>query len=520
MTYVWVYALGPDPDIYKLVERVELELRHAGNSDVFLVGPWKPFSSERQHRGARQIIVLLVCDWQRFTRTDYFVAANALALHESGAALLLPVLAGNAEPGAGAGVWQERYRVIWDRLANAAVGMDGLRSAIEASATSPAHATRTTSIFFSYCHRDEALRDQLAHHLKLLERTGLIESWHDRNIRAGDDWAAEIDAHLYTSDIILLLLSADFFASDYCSEIETEVALERHRAKAARAIPVVLRPVVWQHSPLAALQALPANARPVTSWESSDAAFVNICEGILGSVLAWKDETTADERAVLAPRFSTRKRVMDAAMPAEVEVNKSAMIVVLIRKPSSAGLRTLVASNAAFGIQPEVVRSNPVSLQFPVGTANKPEPLGLSVVVKAPDFDPPEQKRALTLSPDRDSPPLILMLAAKRDGELKALVELYDQDELIASCPLSTRAGVISNPVSPGIVSAAFEVAEQPPRPGIQAPCAQVQVSSSPAPAQPAAEPPPRSKLRPALILLLIAMLAIGFVIFLTMSHR
>ena len=43
------------------------------------------------------------------------------------------------------------------------------------------------AVFFSYSHKDEALRDKLATHLKLLERQGMIQQWHDRQILAGTE---------------------------------------------------------------------------------------------------------------------------------------------------------------------------------------------------------------------------------------------------------------------------------------------------------------------------------------------
>src|SRR5687767_9911103 len=95
--------------------------------------------------------------------------------------------------------------------------------------TKPA-ATFTTpvSVFFSYSHRDETLRDELETHLAVLRRRGIISGWHDRKITPGHDWATEIDIHLESSEIVLLLVSADFIASDYCFGIEMKRALERH----------------------------------------------------------------------------------------------------------------------------------------------------------------------------------------------------------------------------------------------------------------------------------------------------
>ncbi len=86
-------------------------------------------------------------------------------------------------------------------------------------------------IFYSYAHADEALRQHLETHLSLLRRQGLISEWHDRQILAGDEWARDIDQHLETASIILLLISPDFLASNYCYDIEMERALERHRQR-------------------------------------------------------------------------------------------------------------------------------------------------------------------------------------------------------------------------------------------------------------------------------------------------
>ena len=141
-------------------------------------------------------------------------------------------------------------------------------------------------VFFSYSHRDEALRDELAKHLSILKRQGIIESWHDRGITAGSEWAGEIDAHLNSAQVILLLISADFLASDYCYDIELKQAMERHEAREAVVIPIILKPVDWHGAPFGKLQALPKNAQPVTAWPSQDEAFLNVAQGIRKAVEA------------------------------------------------------------------------------------------------------------------------------------------------------------------------------------------------------------------------------------------
>ncbi len=135
-------------------------------------------------------------------------------------------------------------------------------------------------LFFSYAHKDEPLRDQLATHLSLLKRQNIITDWHDRNITAGADWSQAIDDNLNTANIILLLISADFLASDYCYDKEMTRALEHHNQGTARIIPIILRPCDWHSAPFGKLQALPKDAKPVTQWDNPDEAFTHIAQGI------------------------------------------------------------------------------------------------------------------------------------------------------------------------------------------------------------------------------------------------
>src|SRR6476646_4558301 len=90
----------------------------------------------------------------------------------------------------------------------------------------------------------------------------------------------EIDDHLKSASIILLLVSSDLLASDYCNDIELQCALERDKNGEARVIPVILRPCDWQNSAFSHLQALPKNAKPVTRWSNRDEAWLSVVEGI------------------------------------------------------------------------------------------------------------------------------------------------------------------------------------------------------------------------------------------------
>jgi hypothetical protein len=146
--------------------------------------------------------------------------------------------------------------------------------------TSKQPSPKQVTLFYSYSHSDEKFRDTLAKHLALLKRRGMIKEWYDREIGAGDEWRDAIDEHLEAADIILLLVSADFIASDYCWDKEMGRALERHDAGEALVVPIIVRPVNWGGARFGLLQALPKNGKAVTLWSNRDQAWVNVAEGI------------------------------------------------------------------------------------------------------------------------------------------------------------------------------------------------------------------------------------------------
>ena len=173
------------------------------------------------------------------------------------------------------------------------------------------HKISPVAVFYAYAHEDEPLREQLENHLRLLSRQGLISEWHDHQILPGAVWAQEIDAHLNSASIILLLISSNFLASDYCYGVEMQRALERHSRGEARVIPIFLRPVDWESAPFAHLQGLPRNGKPVTEWNNQDAAFRNIARELRRTLdqigtIAHSASTEKDNRAFLLKEVRTR----------------------------------------------------------------------------------------------------------------------------------------------------------------------------------------------------------------------
>ncbi len=148
----------------------------------------------------------------------------------------------------------------------------------------PPQAAEPVELFYSYSHKDEKLRGELVKHLSILKRRGVISSWSDREIGAGEEWRGAIDEHLNSAGIILLLISADFIDSDYCYDIEMTRAMERHKSGEARVIPIFLRQVNWKGAPFGELQALPTDTKPVSSWDDPDEAFTIVSDGIQKAV--------------------------------------------------------------------------------------------------------------------------------------------------------------------------------------------------------------------------------------------
>ena len=135
-------------------------------------------------------------------------------------------------------------------------------------------------VIFCYAHKDEWLLNKLKIQLKPLQRGGLVKVWYDRDISAGKDWEHEIDEHLNTAQIILLLVSPDFIDSEYCYSIEMQRAIERDKLDDVRAIPIILRPTDWHNTPLGKLQALPKDGNPITTWRNRDTAFLDVARGL------------------------------------------------------------------------------------------------------------------------------------------------------------------------------------------------------------------------------------------------
>jgi hypothetical protein len=156
-------------------------------------------------------------------------------------------------------------------------------------------------IFVSYSHKDDDLRQKLNTHLQSLVRQGKIVPWSDRDINSGTEREPELKKNLESAQIILLLISPDFIASNYCYDKEMTLAIDRYnKGEAIHVIPIILRPCDWKSSPVDKLQALPTNSLAVSLWDDIDSAFLDIEQGIKKIINSIQPETmdTSEKRNI------------------------------------------------------------------------------------------------------------------------------------------------------------------------------------------------------------------------------
>jgi hypothetical protein len=162
------------------------------------------------------------------------------------------------------------------------------------TATAAINSQEGLTLYYSYAAADEKLQQKLETALALLRRQGDIQDWHKRKITAGQDRIQEVDAHLNAAKIILLLVSADFLASDDLYEVEMTRAMERHVSGEARVIPIILRPCDWQAAPFGSLQELPRDGKAISEWSSRNAAFTETAKEIRQVISSLRSSHSSD----------------------------------------------------------------------------------------------------------------------------------------------------------------------------------------------------------------------------------
>ncbi len=171
---------------------------------------------------------------------------------------------------------------------------------------------KAVEIFCCYARKDQQLLLELKTHLTLLQRQSLISLWTDIDISPGALWEEEINKHLSKAQIILLLVSPAFMASDYCYSKEMKRAMEMHEHEQASVVPILLRPVDLEDAPFKKLQMLPKNAKPVTKWSNRDDAFEEVARSLRRIVKGLSQPNNAQQWLDEAQALHEAKRFEEA----------------------------------------------------------------------------------------------------------------------------------------------------------------------------------------------------------------
>jgi hypothetical protein len=102
-----------------------------------------------------------------------------------------------------------------------------------------------TSVVISYSHKDTRWLSRLVVHLRPLENAGLIDLWADTRIKAGEDWVKEIEAGLAKARVAILLVSADFLASEFITSKELPALLQKAKRRECKVVSVIVGPCLF-----------------------------------------------------------------------------------------------------------------------------------------------------------------------------------------------------------------------------------------------------------------------------------
>lgn len=301
-----------------------------------------------------------------------------------------------------------------------------------------AQSYRRTKVFISYSHKDAKWLERLRVHLRPLEREHRIEIWDDTRIEPGTKWREEIEEALATSKVAVLLVSADFLASDFIATDELPRLLSAAEKEGAVILPLILSPSRFLRTTgIAQFQAVNDPSKPLISLTrgGQEAVLVKVSEAIEAAL------NRAAETVPEPPPFVKKSRRIDAAVPSHATVNEHIDLLVKVQFHDSPLL----------GIEDWPDRQKPASikqtaaersLEFPldrrtseVGSAR------LEIRLVAPDFEVRGTARKFVdVPPDRPSELVKFLITAKRSGRCKIDVEVYKDDKTyLGTIPLETN---------------------------------------------------------------------------------
>jgi hypothetical protein len=132
--------------------------------------------------------------------------------------------------------------------------------------------SQRTTVFVSYSRKNRRWLDRLKVHLTPYDRRGVLVVWDDSKIEPGDRWHAEINAAIDRAAVSVMLISADFLASDFVASHELPRLLQKAKRAGARILPVFVEPCeLTNHPELASFQGVNTPAKPLAQMSRVEA---------------------------------------------------------------------------------------------------------------------------------------------------------------------------------------------------------------------------------------------------------
>ena len=155
-------------------------------------------------------------------------------------------------------------------------------------------------VFVSYSHKDSGWLKRLQIHLRPLEVAGLVELWDDTKIRPGARWRDEIIEALDTSAVLVLLISADFLASDFIAENELPPLLAAAERDGVKTLPLILSPSRFEKiESLQRFQPINPPSKPLLKLDKDEqeAYLVKLSKAVLAAIEEAPVKTIKADRA-------------------------------------------------------------------------------------------------------------------------------------------------------------------------------------------------------------------------------
>jgi len=178
------------------------------------------------------------------------------------------------------------------------------------------------NIFIAFANQDRDVRDKLLDQMNLVKVRQGWNIWSAKEIKAGERWGEEIKIRLMDSEVVILLLSTDFFNSKYIVETELPDVEKRHQNGDCHIIPIIARVCHWketafgEYAQLGEIQALPAGEKPIISkgyWDNEDQPYFEVVEGIKNSIRTFQLKKREKSEAIERERVALEKRKQGAA---------------------------------------------------------------------------------------------------------------------------------------------------------------------------------------------------------------